>query len=98
MLNKSLVVMLGVAIVIGLAAARRWDLLRSPWIVAGALLAAVIAMPNLLWQASNGWSHLEMSQRISERLGTENRTLLIPLQVLLVGPGFQTGQTLRRGY
>ncbi|MFP4074397.1 MAG: glycosyltransferase family 39 protein, partial [Actinomycetota bacterium] len=35
MLNKSLVVMLGVAIVIGLAAARRWDLLRSPWIIAG---------------------------------------------------------------
>lgn len=88
MLNKSLVVMLGIALVIGLAAARRWDLLRSPWIVAGTLLAAAIALPNLLWQASNGWPQLEMSQRISERLGAENRILLIPLQILFVGPAF----------
>ncbi len=95
MLNKSLVVMLGVAIVIGLAATRRWDLLRSPWIVAGALVAAAIALPNLLWQASNGWPQLEMSRRISERLGTENRILLIPLQVLFVGPAFMG--LLRRG-
>ncbi|HEX6221723.1 MAG TPA: glycosyltransferase family 39 protein [Acidimicrobiia bacterium] len=95
MLNKSLVVMLGVAILIGLAADRRWDLLRSPWIVAGALLAAAIALPNILWQASNGWPQLEMSRRISERLGTENRILLIPLQVLFVGPAFIG--LLRRG-
>ncbi len=95
MFNKSLVVMLGIAIVIGLAAARRWDLLRSPWIVAGAVLAAAIALPNLLWQASNGWPQLEMSRRISERLGTENRILLIPLQVLFVGPAFLG--LLRRG-
>jgi len=95
LLNKSLVVMLGVAIVIGLAAARRWDLLRSSWIIAGALLAAAIASPNLIWLAWNGWPQLEMSRRLSERLGTENRILLIPLQILLVGPAFLG--LLRRG-
>jgi len=95
MLNKSLVVMLGVAIVIGLAVDRRWDLLRSPWIVAGGLLAAAIAVPNLLWQVSNGWPQLEMSRRIAQRLGTENRILLIPLQILFVGPAFIG--LLRRG-
>ncbi|MFP3880887.1 MAG: hypothetical protein ACLFRT_08320 [Actinomycetota bacterium] len=36
-----------------------------------------------------------MSQRISERLGAENRILLIPLQVLFVGPAFIG--LLRRG-
>jgi 4-amino-4-deoxy-L-arabinose transferase-like glycosyltransferase len=88
MLNKSLVVMLAASIAIGLAAARRWDLFLSPWIVAGVLLAAAIPLPNLLWQASNGWPQLEMSQRISERLGMENRILLIPLQIVFVGPAF----------
>lgn len=88
LLNKSLVVMLGVALVVGLAASRRWDLLRSSWIIAGGLLAAAIALPNFLWQASNGWPQLEMSRRISERLGTENRILLIPLLILFVGPAF----------
>jgi len=95
MLNKSLVVMLGVSLVIGLAVARRWDLLRSPWIVGGALLAAAISLPNLLWQASNGWPQLEMSRSISERLGTENRILLIPLLILFVGPAFVG--VMRRG-
>ena len=88
LLNKSLVVLLGLAILTGLAAIRRWDLLVSPWLLLGGSIAAVIAAPNLLWQWSHGWPQLEMSRAISERLGTENRLLLIPLQVVFVGPAF----------
>jgi hypothetical protein len=96
MLNKSLVVMLGVAIVVGLAIDRRWKLLGSPWLLAGGALAAGIAAPNLYWQASHGWPQLEMSRRISERLGLENRILLVPLQILFVGPAFIG--LMRRGF
>jgi 4-amino-4-deoxy-L-arabinose transferase-like glycosyltransferase len=88
LLNKSLVVMLAVALLIGLVVERRWALLRSPWLVAGGGLALLIAAPNLLWQADHGWPQREMAEALSRRLGTENRTTLIPLQLLFAGPLF----------
>lgn len=86
MLNKNLLVLLGSALLCGLVVERRWDLLRSPWLVAGVALAAGIASPNLLWQADHGWPQIEMARAISRRLATENRITLLPLQVLFA-PG-----------
>ena len=88
MLNKNLLVVLGVALLTGLVVERRWRLLASPWLVAGAGLALLIAAPNLWWQAGHDWPQLRMARAISERIGTENRVTLVPLQVLLVGPAF----------
>jgi 4-amino-4-deoxy-L-arabinose transferase-like glycosyltransferase len=88
MLNKNLLVLLGAALLCGLVAERRWDLLRTPWLAAGAALAAVIAAPNLLWQADHGWPQVEMARVLSERLAGESRATLLPLQVLFVGPPF----------
>lgn len=85
LLNKNLLVLLGGALGVGLVVERRWDLLRTPWVVAGAALAAAIAAPNLWWQAQNGWPQLEMARVLSERIGTENRLMLLPLQPVLVG-------------
>lgn len=39
----------------------------GPYLYAGAALAALIALPNLLWQAANGWPFLEMGQVAVER-------------------------------
>lgn len=86
MLNKNLLVLLGTALLCGLVAERRWDLLATPWLAAGAGLAALIAAPNLLWQADHGWPQIEMARVLSERLAGESRTTLLPLQVLFVGP------------
>jgi 4-amino-4-deoxy-L-arabinose transferase-like glycosyltransferase len=86
MLNKNLMVLLGTALVCGLVAERRWDLLWSVWTVAGAALALLIASPNLAWQAANGWPQVEMARVLSERIGTENRVTLLPMQVLFLGP------------
>jgi hypothetical protein len=47
----------GVAAALLLSPARRQFLERRLWI--GVALAAVLLMPNLLWQASNGWPSLE---------------------------------------
>ena len=85
-LNKHLVVMLVAALVAGLAADRRRRLLVSPWALAGAALAVAVAAPNLLWQARHGWPQMEMAGAISERIGGENRALLLPGQVVLLGP------------
>lgn len=84
--NKHLVVLLAVALLGGLLVERRWDLLASRWLAAGGALALVIASPTIVWQATNGWPQLEMAQALSERLAGENRILLLPLQVLLLGP------------
>ena len=86
MLNKNLLLLLGTALLCGLLAERRWDLLRSAWLAAGIGLAAGIAAPNLLWQADHGWPQIEMARVLSERLATESRVTLLPLQVLFA-PG-----------
>jgi len=86
MLNKNLLVLLGTALLCGLVVDRRWALLATPWLAVGAGLAALIASPNLLWQADHGWPQIEMARVLSARLAGESRTTLLPLQVLFVGP------------
>ena len=86
LLNKNLVVLLVMALGVGLVVERRWDLLRTPWLLAGGLLALAIASPNLLWQAEHDWPQVEMAQALSERLAAESRATLLPLQVLFA-PG-----------
>lgn len=86
LLNKNLVVLLVASLAVGLLVERRWDLLRTPWLLAGGLLALAIASPNLLWQAERSWPQLEMAQALSERLAAESRATLLPLQVLFA-PG-----------
>lgn len=84
--NKNLLVYLAVGLVAGMLLARRFDLLRSRWLWAGAAIALAIWLPNLLWQAARGWPQLEMARVIAEHSGANNRSSLIPLQVLLAGP------------
>jgi hypothetical protein len=54
----------------------------------GAALAAAIWLPNLLWQARNGWPQLELSRAIAAGgSGTsEPRWLFIPFQLVLISP------------
>jgi hypothetical protein len=59
---------------------------RGPWLAAA--LAAAMAVPNLLWQAANGWPQLELSRAIAAgSSGTSvERWLILPLQFTLTGP------------
>jgi 4-amino-4-deoxy-L-arabinose transferase-like glycosyltransferase len=86
LMNKDLVPILAIALLVGLVVERRWDLLWSPWLVAGAALALAIASPNLLWQAHHGWPQQDMAKALAKRLAGENRSELLPLQVLFSGP------------
>jgi len=85
--NKYLPLLLVFALALGLALERRLlAVLRSPWLWAGAALAAAIWLPNLLWQATNGWPQLELAADVREDEAGESRATLLPLQLLLIGP------------
>ena len=60
-----LVLAAALAMAMVLTPMRRW--LRSPWLWAGAGLAMLIWLPNLLWQAQNGWIALEFTATIHAR-------------------------------
>ncbi len=67
LLNKHLIGLLAIALLISLVASERRRVLAGPWPWIGAGLAALIALPNLLWQAANGWPQLEMAQVLADR-------------------------------
>ena len=85
--NKQLPLLLVLALALGLALDRRLvSVLRSPWLWAGAALALVVWLPNLVWQASHGWPQLELAEDIRQDEAGESRATLLPLQLVLVGP------------
>jgi 4-amino-4-deoxy-L-arabinose transferase-like glycosyltransferase len=45
--------------------ARRW--LLSPYLYGGAALAVLIALPNILWQATHDWPFIELGRVAVER-------------------------------
>lgn len=86
LLNKDLVPLLAISLLVGLVIDRRWDVLRTPWLPLGIVLAGAIAAPNLLWQADHGWPQVDMANALSERLAGENRATLLPAQLVFNGP------------
>ncbi len=66
-LNKHLIALLAVAVLVALLMGPQRRLLigRWPWIGVG--IAALLALPNLVWQMANGLPQLEMSAALAER-------------------------------
>ena len=83
--NKQLVLLLCAALAVGIGAARRWDVLRTPWLPLGVVIAVAFSLPNLVWQAGHGWPQLELAEDIASESPGENRLLLVPFQFLAAG-------------
>jgi hypothetical protein len=79
------VLFLGAGLAIGLVLSRRWDVLRRPWAWGGLGIALLLWMPNLVWQATNGWPQVTMASQIAGYAG-ENRAQVVPLLWLFTGP------------
>ena len=58
-------------------------LLRSGWLIAGALVALASVAPNLAWQASHHWASVEFAGALRHRTGAENLALFLPFQLVL---------------
>ncbi|MBO3749142.1 glycosyltransferase family 39 protein [Streptosporangiaceae bacterium NEAU-GS5] len=83
--NRDLIALLMVALGAGVVAVGPRSVLRDRYLWLGALVALVLALPNILWQFGHGWPELQMSQALKIDEGDDNRVAFVPLQLVLVG-------------
>jgi hypothetical protein len=83
--NKYTVLFLGAGLAVGLVVTGRWHVIRSPWAWSAIIVAVLLWIPNLAWQAANGWPQLAMSQAISV-YAADNRGNFLPTLWLFPGP------------
>jgi hypothetical protein len=83
--NKDTLLFLGAGLAVGLVLCRRWDVVRSPWAWTALLIAFLLWVPNLAWQATNGWPQITMASRIAG-YAADNRAQIVPLLWLFTGP------------
>ncbi len=86
MYGKLLIAQLLIALAIGILVIGPRRALLTPWPYAGVILAVVIGLPNLLYQAANGWPQLTMGAALAAENAAEVRVLVWPFLLLLIGP------------
>jgi len=67
------------ALALGLLFTSRPKSLRRPWIYLGALIAVLMILPNVLWQAAHGWPFLELGRAAA---GGKNAAMSPPAYLL----------------
>jgi hypothetical protein len=72
------------ALVAGFLATDARQLLRSRYVAVGAILAAALAVPDLVWQASHGWPNMAVFHALQTE-AWQNRATYWPAQVLFTG-------------
>ena len=87
LLGKYMIAFFLAALAIGLLATPLRRSLTKPWVYAGALVAALMIVPNVLWQQAHGWPFLELGKAA---MNGKNVALspfaYFAQQLLLIGP------------
>jgi 4-amino-4-deoxy-L-arabinose transferase-like glycosyltransferase len=84
--NKWLVSLLLVALAAGLVLVGPWRPLLTPWLPAGALVAVLLALPNLVYQARHHWPQVTMSRALSTDNAGDVRVNMWWYLLILLGP------------
>jgi 4-amino-4-deoxy-L-arabinose transferase-like glycosyltransferase len=86
MYNKLLIALLLASLAVGILAVGPRRILATWEPYAGAAIAVVVGLPNLLYQWANGWPQLAMGRALAENNADEVRILMWPLLLVLLGP------------
>lgn len=84
--NRQLIVLFLISVGVGVLVAGPREILRDRRLWFGALLALVIAAPNLFYQATHDWPQLTMAEALEVDDGADNRLTFLPLQLMMLGP------------
>ena len=84
--NRLLVGVLVAGIALGLLLVGPRRRLLSTWVLGGALVAIVLALPNELYQMLNGWPEGAMGKALAANNAAGTRIAMFPLLVVLFGP------------
>lgn len=88
LLNKPLPAFLAGGMLVGVIIAGPRRLLRNPYVWLGALIAFLLWLPWILWQADHGWPQIDVSRSIAagNSKSSEPWWAIVPFQFLLVSP------------
>lgn len=84
--NRLLVAVVVAALGIGILALGPRRSLRTPWLAAGAAAGLLLALPNLLYQATHDWPQLAMGRALSDNNAADVRSQLPRLLLVMLGP------------
>lgn len=84
--NRQLIALLVVGVAVGIVVVGPRRLLASKWLWLGALIAVVLAAPNLYYQYTHDWPQAQMAEALELDDGADNRIMFVPLQFGLLGP------------
>lgn len=83
--NKHSIGFFAVAIFFGALLSGGWRLVLNRWALAGAVIAAFFTIPDVWWQATNGWPTIAMTQALNqENGGLGNISTWVVGQLLMV--------------
>lgn len=84
--NKYVIVLTGLALVIGLVVAGPRATFGQRYLWLGLLIAVVVGAPNLVFQLTHNVVEFHMASALSARNGTADRAAILPTQLTLIGP------------
>src|SRR5499427_3801566 len=84
--NNELTVMLLAGLALGILVSEHRPVLRTTWPWLGAGIAAVIWLPNIIWQATHGWPQLAMASALHQSGSTPTDYAAgVPAQLVFAG-------------